>query len=163
MTTQPEKRDLLISRVLNAPIEQVWQAWTDASYVMQWWGPQGFTSPLAKMDVQVGWKSLVCMSSPEHGEHYSTWHYTAIEPNQRIEYIHNLADKDGNTVDPKALGFPPDFPTDQRHEIIFKSLGADQTELIITEYDWTVGQMMEFSEMGMNQCLDKMEKALQKR
>lgn len=162
MSAQPEKRDLVITRVLNASIEQVWQAWVDPTYVKQWWGPDGFTAPIAEMDVREGGISLVCMSSPQFGENYSTWHYTAIEPNRRMEYIHNLADKDGKAVDPQAMGFPSDFPIDQRHEIVLREAGANQTELTITEYGWTIGQMMQMSEMGMNQCLDKMEKALQK-
>lgn len=123
---------------------------------MQWWGPAGFTCPLARMDVREGGTSLVCMRSPEYGEHYSTWHYQQIVPMERIEYIHNLADKDGQKVEPGALGLPPDFPQDQRHVVILSALNDNQTEMTITEYDWTVGQMMEMSRMGMEQCLDKM-------
>jgi hypothetical protein len=75
---------------------------------------------------------------------------------QRNEYIHNLADKDGNPVDPVKMGMPPDFPRDQRHTVTFKDLGKGKTEMTVTEYDWTVGQMMEMSKLGLNQCLDKM-------
>jgi hypothetical protein len=75
---------------------------------------------------------------------------------KRIEYIHNLADKDGNQVDPIKMGMPPDFPQDQRHTIDFKAVSDNKTELTVTEFGWTVGQMMEMSRMGMEQCLDKM-------
>jgi hypothetical protein len=40
--------------------------------------------------------------------------------------------------------------------VAFKDLCDGRTELIVTEYDWTVGQMMEMSRIGMEQCLDKM-------
>jgi hypothetical protein len=40
---------------------------------------------------------------------YSTWLYTKIVPMQSLEFIQNLSDKDGNNVDPVALGVPPDF------------------------------------------------------
>jgi uncharacterized protein YndB with AHSA1/START domain len=156
MNAEPEKRDLVITRVLDAPIEQVWQAWIDPEYVMQWWGPIGFTSPLARIDFREGGTSLVCMSAPEYGDHYSTWRYQQIAPMKRIEYIHNLADKDGNQVDPIKMGMPPDFPQDQRHTIDFKAVSDNKTELTVTEFGWTVGQMMEMSRMGMEQCLDKM-------
>lgn len=156
MTTNSQQHDLVISRVFDAPIEQVWQAWVDPAAVRQWWGPLGFSAPVAEMDFRVGGTSLVCMSSPEFGEHYSTWHYQAIVPLERIEYIHNLADKDGQAVDPTALGMPPDFPQNQRHVVDFSALNAHQTTLTITEYGWTVGQMMELSRLGMEQCLDKM-------
>src|SRR4030095_2995620 len=45
-----QKHDLVITRVFDAPIEQVWKAWTDPAFVMRWWGPTGFTSPSCKID-----------------------------------------------------------------------------------------------------------------
>jgi uncharacterized protein YndB with AHSA1/START domain len=155
-TNNVKKRDLVVTRLFDAPLPLVWKAWSDPEYVMQWWGPEGFTSPLAKMDFREGATSLVCMSSPEYGDHYSTWQYEKIVPMQRIEYIHNLADEGGNKIDPVKMGMPPDFPQDQRHTVTFKDLGNGKTEMTVTEYDWTVGQMMEMSKMGLNQCLDKM-------
>ena len=109
MTDTPNmvnRRDLVVTRLFNAPLWLVWKAWSDPEYVMQWWGPEGFTSPLAQIDFREGATSLVCMSSPEYGDHYSTWRYEKIVPMQRIEYIHNLADKDGNPVDPVKMGMP---------------------------------------------------------
>jgi len=44
--------------------------------------------------------------------------------------------------------------------ITFKALNDDRTELTVTEYGWTPGQMMKFSRMGMEQCLEKMAVAL---
>jgi hypothetical protein len=87
---------------------------------------------------------------------YSTWEYRAIEPLRRIEYVHNLADKDGKKADPVRLGLPPDFPRDQRHTVIFEALGDMQTKMTVTEYGWTAGRMMDLSRLGLEQCLDKM-------
>src|SRR2546423_12079236 len=115
--TDVKKRDLVVTHLFNAPLSLIWRAWSDPEYVMQWWGPEGFTSPLAQIDFHEGATSLVCMSSPEYGDHYSTWRYEKIVPMQRIEYIHNLADKDGNPVDPVKMGMSPDFPRDQRHTV----------------------------------------------
>jgi uncharacterized protein YndB with AHSA1/START domain len=159
MTTPAEKRNLVITRVFDAPVQAVWKAWTDSQDIMQWWGPTGFTCPLAEIDLRVGGTSLVCMRAPaDFGgqDMYSTWTYQAIVPMQQIDFIHNLADEHGQKVDPAQMGMPPDFPQDQRQTITFRSMGDQQTELTVTEYDWTVGHMMEMSEMGMNQCLDKM-------
>ena len=150
------KQNLVMTRVFDAPVERVWRAWTDPEHVKRWWGPTGFTSPLARMDVRAGGTSLVCMSSPQFGDLYSTWQYLEIVPMQRFTYIHNLADKDGNTVDPVAMGMPPDFPRDQRHTVTFKAVDKDKTEMTMTEYGWTAGHMMEMSRMGLSQCLDKM-------
>jgi uncharacterized protein YndB with AHSA1/START domain len=154
-----EQQDLVVTRVLAAPIEDVWKAWSDSEYVMQWWGPAGFTSPSAEMDFRVGGTSLVCMRAPqEYGgqDHYSTWTYQRIVPLERIDYIHNLADQAGNRADPVQLGMPPDFPQDQQHSVTFKAVGPRETELTVMEYNWPVGQMMEMSKLGLEQCLDKM-------
>jgi len=152
--------DLTFTRTFDAPIEKVWQAWQDPELVKQWWGPDGFTAPLAQMDFREGGISLVCMESPDFGKHFSTWHYQKIVPMQRIEYVHNLADEHGGKIDPASVGMPPDFPQDQLHAVTFKALGDGQTELTVIEHGWTEGQMMEMSRMGMEQCLDKMAMCL---
>lgn len=111
------------------------------------------------MDCREGGTSLVRMRAPkEFGgqDMYSTWEYQNIVPMERIEYIHNLADKDGNTIDPALIGMPADFPQDLRNTVAFKAVCHNKTEITVTEYDWPVGHMMEMSKMGMEQCLDKM-------
>ena len=163
MQTDSNKHDLVITRVFDAPVEQVWNAWSNPELIMGWWGPTGFTSPSADLDFREGGTSLVCMRAPkEFGgqDMYNTWAYTKIVPMEQIDFIQNLADKDGNKLDPSSMGFPSEFPQDQRTLLTFKALGDTQTELTVTEFAWTVGQMMEMSKMGMEQCLDKMEVVL---
>jgi len=73
-----ETFDVVVTRVLDAPVEEVWKAWSDPTYVMRW-GPAGFTPPSAEMDFRVGGASLVCMRAPaEYGgqDMYHTWTYT---------------------------------------------------------------------------------------
>ena len=152
--------DLVISKVFDAPVSDVWKGWNDSETLMKWWGPDNFTSPLAKMDVREGGTSVVGMSSPQFGTSYSIWQYEKIVPQQQLVYIHNLSDKDGNKIDPASIGMPPDFPIDQRQLIEFKALNGGKTEVTVTEYGWTEGQMMEMSRMGMEQCLDKLEAVL---
>jgi hypothetical protein len=60
-----EKRDLVITRLFDAPIEVVWKAWTDPEYVMRWWGPTGFTSPSCKIDFREGGKFIFHMRAPK--------------------------------------------------------------------------------------------------
>jgi uncharacterized protein YndB with AHSA1/START domain len=151
-----EEQEIVITRVFDAPIELVWKAWVDPEMVKQWWGPDGFTAPVAHIDFRVSGTSLVCVRSPEYRDHYSTWQYRNIVPMQRIEYVHNLADKDGNKIDPVSVGMPADFPQDMLNLVTFKDLGSGKTEITVTEYGWTAGQMMEMSKMGLEQCLDKM-------
>ena len=51
--TVNETERMVVTRVFDAPREFVWKAWTDPKYVMQWWGPKGFTAPVCKMDFRV--------------------------------------------------------------------------------------------------------------
>ena len=154
-------RDLVVTRVFAAPVDLVWKAWTDPEYVMRWWGPDHFTSPSAKMDFREGGTSLVCMRAPEDfggQDMFSTWVYQKIVPMERIEFIQNLADKDGNQIDPANLGLPPEFPRDMRTVVTFKDLGNGKTEMTVTEYNMPAAdtEMGRNAELGLNQSLDKM-------
>jgi uncharacterized protein YndB with AHSA1/START domain len=153
-------RDLVVTRVMNAPVELVWKAWTDPALVMRWWGPDYFTSPSAKIDFREGASSIVCMRAPKDfggQDFYNTWAYRQIVPMQRIEFIQNLTDKDGQRIDPAVVGMPPDFPEDIRTVVTFKPLG-DKTEMTITEYGLPSPdtQMGKNAELGLNQTMDKM-------
>ena len=46
--------NFVITRVFNAPREKVWRAWTEREQLMQWFGPKGFTMPVAHMDFRPG-------------------------------------------------------------------------------------------------------------
>ena len=165
-TVNVEKRDLVITRLFDAPVEQVWKAWTDPEYVTRWWGPTGFTSPSCKIDFREGGKFLFHMRAPKEfqggQDFYTAGVYKKIVPLKLIEFSQGLADKDGNRIDPAAMGMPPDFPKEIPSALAFKRVG-DKTELTATEYGWTVGQMRDMSEAGMNQCLDKLADVLTKR
>ncbi len=159
MSAEPMKHDMVITHVFDASVEQVWKAWSDSEQVMRWWGPTGFTAPLARMDFREGGTSLVCMRAPkEFGgqDLYNTWTYRKIVPMQLIEFIQNFADKDGNKVTPVTVGLPPEIPFDVRHVITFKPLGDKLTEITVTEFGYPSEQIVEVSRAGMEQCLDKM-------
>jgi uncharacterized protein YndB with AHSA1/START domain len=156
-------QNLIISHHFAAPPQHVWQAWTDPALVRQWWGPDHFSCPIAVMDVRLGGKSLLCMRAPASfggRDTYSTFTYTELVPHTRMCYLHTLADAQGEPIDPASIGMPADFPQGQLHELDFISQADGSTRLIVTEHNWTVGQMMELSRMGMEQCLKKMAVAL---
>lgn len=154
-------RDIVVTRIFDAPVELVWKAWTDPEHVMKWWGPDHFTSPSAKIDLRVGGTSLVCMRAPQDFggmDMYSTWVYQEILPMERIEFIQNLSDENGNVLDPAKLGLPPEFPKDTRTVINFKDLGNGKTEMTVIEYNMPTAdtEMGKNAELGLNQSLDKM-------
>lgn len=160
-----EKRDLVITRLFDAPIERVWKAWTDPEQVMRWWGPTGFTSPSCKIDFREGGKFLFHMRAPKDfqggRDFYTAGVYKKIAPLKLIEFTQALADKVGNRIDPTTMGMPADFPKEILSALAFKRVG-DKTELTATEYGWAVGQMRDLSEAGLSQCLDKLAEVLTK-
>jgi uncharacterized protein YndB with AHSA1/START domain len=148
---------VIVSRIFNASIEEVWKVWTEPELVKQWWGPDKFTCPLAEIDFREGGTSLVCMRAPkEFGgqDMFSIWTYKNIVLHERIEFIQNLADKNGKKQSPVALGMPPDFPEDIRTVVTFKKLAKNKTEMTVIEYA-NFGQMTKFAQMGLEQSLDK--------
>ena len=154
-----ETFEVVVTRELEAPIEEVWKAWSDPEYVTRWWGPAGFTSPGAEMDFRVGGASLVCMRAPaEYGgqDMYNTWTYTRIDPHDRIDFISNFADEDGRHLNPADLGVPQGVPHDVLHVITFKGAGGGGTEITVTEYGYTTEETRNLSKVGMEQCVDKM-------
>jgi uncharacterized protein YndB with AHSA1/START domain len=156
------KEDLVVTRIVDAPLEMVWKAWTDPAQVKRWWGPKHFTSPSCRIDLREGGKYIFCMRAPQEmggGDSYTAGTYTKIVPMQRLEFTQGLADKDGNPLDPAQAGMPPDFPKEVRTSVVFKAKG-DMTELTITEYDWPVGQMFVYSLAGMQQSIDKLAESL---
>jgi len=151
--------NVVVTRTFDAPVEEVWKAWNDSTQVMRWWGPAGFTSPLARIDFRVGGRSLVCMRAPKEWggrDMYNTWTYQKIDSLKRIEFIVNFSDKDGNKLDPAKMGLPPGIPMDVPHIVTFKRLDNNKTEMTVTESGYTLEEAVAMSKSGLEQCLDKM-------
>ena len=158
MKTSPKKHDIVITREYDYPVELVWKAWTDPSLVMKWWGPKHYTSPRCEINFYEGGKYVFCMRSPDTQggmESYSAGEYTKIVPMERLEFTSYLSDRDGNAINHVQANVPSDFPKNIEFVIEFIAKG-ERTELKITEYGWTVGEMMKYAIMGMNQSLDKL-------
>jgi uncharacterized protein YndB with AHSA1/START domain len=152
--------DVVVKRVLDAPAELVWQAWTEPGLVRRWWGPHGFTSPLARMDVRPGGTSLVCMRSPDGHDLYNTWTYGTVRPAERLEFVLRFSDETGAPHDPASLGLPPGIPAEVPHVVTFRAVDERTTELTVTEHGYTVEATRDGSRVGLEQCLEKMAAAL---
>jgi uncharacterized protein YndB with AHSA1/START domain len=57
-------REITISRKLNAPVELVWERWTNPAHIVNWWGPNGFTNTITIMDVTPGGEWRLVMHGP---------------------------------------------------------------------------------------------------
>lgn len=152
-----ETTDLVISHTFDAPVEKVWQAWTDEKLVKRWWRVDGFSNILAKMDVREGGVSQVGMrASKEYGgmDYYNVFKYTRVVPHKLIQYISNFADRAGNVITPEAAGLPAETPMDKNQQVEFGDLGGGRTKVTVTEFGWLAGGVMiERSRRGLEQTL----------
>lgn len=90
------EREIVISRVFDAPHEVVWEAMANPEHVINWWGPNGFTTTIEIMDFRVGgiWKHM--MIGPDGTEYPNKSIFTAIVKPELIEYKHVKAYEDDN-------------------------------------------------------------------
>jgi uncharacterized protein YndB with AHSA1/START domain len=82
--TNTKQKELVITRTFNAPRLLVWKALTYPEWVKKWWGPKGFTAPVAQIDLKVGGKYLYCMRSPDGKDYWSTGEYREIDYPQKL-------------------------------------------------------------------------------
>ena len=127
--TVNETERMVITRVFDAPRELVWKAWTEPEYVMQWWGPKGFTTPFCEMDFRVGGKFLYCMRTPDGQECWNGGEYHEIVLHEKIVSSMYFSDSKGNRVEPAQLGIEHEAINDAHDVVIFEDFGNGQTKL----------------------------------
>jgi len=81
-------RELLLTRLLNAPIELVWEVWTNPEHIAQWWGPDGFTNTITTMDVQPGGEWDLVMHGPDGTDYKNKSVFKEVTRHQKIVYEH---------------------------------------------------------------------------
>ena len=85
-SAQDQARELVITRVIDAPRPLVFRAWTQPEHVARWWGPRGFTTIRCEMDVRVAGAFRVGMRSPQGTEHWKRGVYREIVEPERIVF-----------------------------------------------------------------------------
>jgi uncharacterized protein YndB with AHSA1/START domain len=152
--------NMTITYTIGSPLKKVWDAWSNAESIKNWWGPEGFTAPVANVNFKEGGVTLVCMRSPEGFDIYNSWTYKKIVPMQNLEFAQHFTDKNGNKLNPADIGLPPGIPYEVPHTILFRDLGKGQTEITITEYGYANAETAEISKAGMKSVLNKLAKLL---
>jgi uncharacterized protein YndB with AHSA1/START domain len=160
MTNQDiSSRELVITRVFDAPRALVWKAWTDPEQVMRWWGPKDYTSPFCKIDLSVGGKYLFCMRSPEGIDYWSTGVFREIVPMERIVFTDSFSDDQGNVVPASHYGMGEDFPTELEVTVTFEEEGG-KTKMTLRHAGMPEGDIMEQTGAGWNESFDKLAESL---
>ena len=84
--TPSSDRELVLTRLIDAPREAVFRAWTDPELLKQWFAPRPYTTPVAELDVRPGGASLVVMRSPEGREMPNRGVYLEVVENERLVF-----------------------------------------------------------------------------
>jgi uncharacterized protein YndB with AHSA1/START domain len=100
-------REIVISRVIGAPRELVFEAFTEVRHLSQWWGPEGFTTTTRAFEFRVGGVWDFEMHGPD-GTDYQEWiSWTEISPPERIVLLHGESPGDPNAFE-SVLTFAAD-------------------------------------------------------
>jgi uncharacterized protein YndB with AHSA1/START domain len=92
-------REVAISRVIDAPRELVFEAFTEVRHLSKWWGPEGFTTSTRSFEFRVGGEWIFVMHGPD-GTDYQEWiSFTEIVPPERIELLHGESRGDPNAFE----------------------------------------------------------------
>ena len=149
-------QSVTLERVLDAPIDLVWQMWTDAEHFAAWYGPTGATVPVIEMDVAVGGTRHFCIEMQTPDGQSRMWfvgEYRVIDEPTRLVYTESMSDPDGNRVSPEAMGMPGGHPE------------ITEVTVELTEVDGSTRMVMTHAgipadspgAMGWNMALDKLE------
>jgi len=110
-----------ITRVVDAPRDKVWRAWTEVEHLRQWWGPKGFAVTHCKVDLRPGGLMHYCLRMPDGGEMWGKFVYREIAKPERLVWINSFSDKEGGTtVHPMSA----DWPREMHTKVTFEDLGG---------------------------------------
>ncbi len=116
MAARHRSNELKISRLYDAPLEAVWDAWTDPEQVAQWWGPRGFTLTTHSKDLRPGGTWVYTMHGPDGTDYPNITYYHEVREFEALVYDHGASE-----------GKPPMF----RVSVYFKAVG-EQTAMEMT-------------------------------
>lgn len=145
-------RELVITRVFDAPRSLVFKAWTDPKHVAQWWGPKGYTNPVCELDLRPGGAIYIEMTGPDG----------IMIPNKGI--FHEIVEPERIVFTTKAF---EDEQGNPHLEVLNTITFAEQdgkTQLtmraLVVKEDATVAISLSGMEQGWNESLDRLAESL---
>ena len=149
------QNEIVINRVFNLPVSEVWLAWTDAEYFKKWWGPRGFTCPSSKMEAKVGGKYLNCMRGPDGKEYWSAGVVKELIPERKLVVTDSFSDDKGNIKPASEYGMPGDWPKELLITVYLEE--ADGATKMKLRHQGIPAEMREDCIKGWNESFDKLE------
>lgn len=147
MAAKSKSNVITITRVYDAPLQSVWDAWTIPEEVAQWWGPRGFTLTTHSRDLRTGGHWNYTMHGPDGTDYENTTQYLEVVPMQRMIYDHGghkdrpplfrvtalFTERNGQTQLDMSMAFPtPEVAVEMREFI--KKAGGEATWDRLAEY-----------------------------
>ncbi|HEX3074892.1 MAG TPA: SRPBCC domain-containing protein [Ignavibacteriales bacterium] len=81
-------REMSVTKTLSAPVNKVWEVWTNPEHIVNWWGPNGFTSAIHAMNVTPGGEWRLTMYGPDGKSYVNRSMFINIEPMEKIVFHH---------------------------------------------------------------------------
>ena len=146
-TTVPE---LVFERTFSAPRELVWQAWTTADALGQWWGPHIFENRVISLDLRPGGAFHYAMLPPNGDEMYGRFTYDEIDPPSRLVYRSAFADSAGNAI---RAPWDATFPLELASTLTLEEVdGGTRLTLRVRPYNPSAAESTAFD--GLSDSMD---------
>lgn len=154
-TTANKHKTIVLTRILNVPLERAWELLTQEEDLKKWWGPKAYACPYYDLDLEKGGKYLAAMKSKEDGkEYWSTGVFMEIIPNKKLAMTDNFSDSKGNIEPP-----PKETPGDWSHNLIINYEIEEQngkTRFTLT-HEGIPAEAYDECVEGWKESLDKLE------
>ena len=141
-------RDLVLTRIINAPPEKVFRAWTESELLKQWFAPLPYTTPVAETDVRPGGSSLIVMRDPDGNDFPSKGVYLEVVKNERLVF-----------TDAYTTAWEPSEKPFMTVILTFENEGGN-TKYTARVRHWTVADRDTHEKMGFHegwgQCADQL-------
>ncbi len=148
MTNETSDRDLVLTRLIDAPREKLYRAWTEPELLKQWFAPLPWTTPHVELDVRPGGASKVVMRSPDGNDMPCPGVYLDVVPNQRLVF-----------TDAYTVAWQPSQKPFMTVILTFEDEGG-KTRYTARVRHWTVADREAHEKMGFHQgwgqCADQL-------
>ncbi|MFD0589312.1 SRPBCC domain-containing protein [Paenibacillus sp. GCM10027627] len=116
MTSNTDNKELVITREIDAPRELVFQVWSEAEHLKQWWGPKGFEVIVKHLDFREGGFFHYGMQAPDGNQMWGKFVYQEIKSPEKIVWHNSFSDEAGNII---RSPFSELIPLEIRNEVTF--------------------------------------------
>src|SRR5579872_1234232 len=128
MNEQTSGKDFVISRLLDAPRDLVWKAFTDPERMKRWWGPKGFGVAAAKMDLRPGGTYHYGLRAPDGNTMWGKFVYREIVAPERMIFVNSFSDEAGGVT---RHPMSPTWPLEMLSTFTFEEMPGGKTRFTV--------------------------------